>query len=926
MNLKRMRIMRIKEKDYIEWYGRGHLDGGHSGRYPWGSGKEEYRGLQPREFYDLFRKYSKQGMTEKQIADEIGISTPMLKAGRAIARSEARAADCSKAMSLKEKGWSTTAIGKEMGLPESTVRGLLKDGQNVKTTIAENTARALTDAVREYGYVDVGGGIHHYMGCNENQLKTAIALAQSEGCKVMYGKVKQAGTGKDTSLKVLVDENTTYQEFAKNQDKIAIPNRYTEDGGFTYHKIAPPISISSSRVDVKFAEDGGTDRDGLIELRPGVKDLSLGKATYAQVRIAVDGTHYVKGMAVYGDPKSFPPGVDVRFNSNKAAAKGKMAALKKMDLDNPEAPFGALIKDQSELKLCQTHYMDSDGKMKQSALNIVNEEGNWAAWSRTLSSQFLSKQPVSLAREQLGKVEKRYRRELDEINSINNPIIKKELLLKLADTIDGSAVHMEGASMPRQATHTILPVPSLKPREIYAPNYKDGEIVVLVRFPHAGRFESPELIVNNKNPEAIRIMGKNPRDAVGINSKTAEQLSGADFDGDTVLVLPNNSGKIKTAKPLPGLVGFDPKAQYHLEPSKTNKEGWHKDPDEKTDTYYPYKIMKKKDKGRYMGDISNLLTDMQLQGATPQELERAVKHSMVVIDAPKHKLNYEQSFKDNGIAALKIKYQGGARKGASTIVSKATSEEHPGDRKITIDPVTGKKIYEYTGKVNVFKNKETGKITERPVTTNSTKMAETDNAWDLVRDKNNKMEAAYANHANNLKALANEARRIAVNIKGNKVDPVAKEKYGSEVASLKEKLVRAEKNAPLERRAQILASEYKKVYRASNPGVSGKDLQKEAGKALVRARKKVGAGKEKIDITPKEWEAIQKHALSDTTIAKILKNADTDKVRQYATPKKVVSVSAAQQAKARRMLQNGATTAEIAEALGISTDNVFKYL
>lgn len=59
-----------------------------------------------------------------------------------------------------------------------------------------------------------------------------------------------------------------------------------------------------------------------------------------------------------------------------------------------------------------------------------------------------------------------------------------------------------------------------------------------------------------------------------------------------------------------------------------------------------------------MGKISNLITDMTLKGATQDELARAVRHSMVVIDAEKHKLDYKQSEQDNGISALRKKYQG----------------------------------------------------------------------------------------------------------------------------------------------------------------------------------------------------------------------------------------------------------------------------
>lgn len=67
---------------------------------------------------------------------------------------------------------------------------------------------------------------------------------------------------------------------------------------------------------------------------------------------------------------------------------------------------------------------------------------------------------------------------------------------------------------------------------MYAPNYKDGETVALIRYPHGGTFEIPILTVNNKQAEGKRVLGNTPADAIGINSKVAGRLSGADFDGD----------------------------------------------------------------------------------------------------------------------------------------------------------------------------------------------------------------------------------------------------------------------------------------------------------------------------------------------------------------------------------------------------------
>jgi hypothetical protein len=65
--------------------------------------------------------------------------------------------------------------------------------------------------------------------------------------------------------------------------------------------------------------------------------------------------------------------------------------------------------------------------------------------------------------------------------------------------------------MPRQATKVILPSNHIKPTEIFAPTFRNGERVVLVRYPHAGTFEIPELIVNNKSREAKKLVGYRKR-------------------------------------------------------------------------------------------------------------------------------------------------------------------------------------------------------------------------------------------------------------------------------------------------------------------------------------------------------------------------------------------------------------------------------
>src|SRR6185436_8830734 len=185
--------------------------------------------------------------------------------------------------------------------------------------------------------------------------------------------------------------------------------------------------------------------------------------------IAVDGTHYIKGMAMYKD--DMPPGVDVVFNTNKRNTGNKLDALKELKRDkdgniDQDNPFGASISRQ------------------HGVMNIVNEEGNWSTWSNNLSSQFLSKQSPALAKNQLDMTYERRKAEYDEIAALTNPTVRKKLLDTFAEDVDSSAVHLQAAALPRQGGHhVILPISSIKENEIHAPNFRDGERVVLVRHP-----------------------------------------------------------------------------------------------------------------------------------------------------------------------------------------------------------------------------------------------------------------------------------------------------------------------------------------------------------------------------------------------------------------------------------------------------------
>lgn len=863
-----------------------------SGRYPWGSGgNSEQRGSS---FLGYVEGLRKEGLSEVEIAEGMGISTTQLRARKSIARNEQRAALLAQATRLREKGMSNVAIGQRLKMPESSVRALFNKDIQDKANIIAQTANMLREHVEQKKMIDVGAGVETQLGIARTKLNTAISLLEEEGYKLHYVKVKQLGTGKETSIKVLTKDDVTYSEVAKNKSEIRPISdfSYTPDKGRSYYGLKPIEHVDSSRIMIRYKEDGGGDKDGVIELRRGVEDLSLGTRNYAQVRVGVDGTHYLKGMAMHTIDK-MPPGIDIIYNTNKPKGTDPKKVFKELK-DDPDNPFGSVIKPNGQRR----------------ALNIVNEESDWKEWSRNISTQVLSKQSPALAKRQLDLALAEKQRAFDEINAITNPVVKKRLLKSLSDDLDASAVHLKAAALPRQSSHVLLPITSLKENEIYAPaNFRDNERVVLIRHPHGGIFEIPELVVNNKNPEGRSVLG-NALDAVGIHPKTAAKLSGADFDGDPAIVIPNKDGLIKTAPTIKALKDFDTKTAYPA------YEGMPK--------------MSPRTKQMQMGDISNLITDMTIKGATPNEIARAVRHSMVVIDAEKHNLNYKQSAIDNGIAELKKIYQGGERAGASTLISRASSElrvphrvegklvpnpKTGGTKRLYIDPATGKKLYENTGES--FVNAK-GKIVKK--TTKSTKMAEAEDAYTL--SSGTKIENIYAEYANEVKAMANKARKLMIDTPNLVYNPSARETYAKEVASLKAKLALANRNKPHERQAQLLANKIVAAKKASRPDMDAATLKKIKGQALEEARIRSGAKKQDIQITDKEWEAIQLGAVSHNVLTQIIDNTDLDRLKTKATPHAAKVMTPSKVLRAKLMLANGLSYADIASALGVSATTI----
>lgn len=895
--------MKLKEEEYLAHYGILRR----SGRYPWGSGGTQ--SARNKSFLDIVQAHRKvDGWSDSQIAQAYGLTTTQLRALKSIALAEQKQMKVNMVQRLADKGMSNVKIGERLGMNESSVRALLAEGAAKNADQLQNISSMLKREVDKKDFLDVGIGVERSLvlgdnvasesGVSKEKFQTAVAMLKEQGYQVHTVRVKQQGTGEYTTHKVLVKPGVTQKEAWMNRYDIKQIQEKTDDGGDNFTGLRPPTSMSSRRIKVNYAEDGGDKADGVMYIRPGAKGLDMGQARYAQVRIMVDGTHYLKGMAVYKD--DLPEGTDIVFNTNKKRGtplkdkdEDASQVLKptnkgpdgKTDMENP---WGAAIKMGGQ----------------RGHLNIVNEEGaDWDTWSRNLPSQMLSKQRPELVKQQLAVTREARRKEFDEIKALENPTIKKKLLETFAEETDSAAVHLKAAAMPNQATRVLLPINSVKPHEIYAPQFRDGERVALVRFPHGGTFEIPELTVNNKNAEARKMFGPGgAKDAVGIHHTVAERLSGADFDGDTVLVIPNNKGQIKSTPPLEGLKGFDPKKSYP-----------------KYDGMVPIDAVKGRDQ-REMGYITNLIADMTIKGASPQELARAVRHSMVVIDAKKHQLDYKSSHRDNGIPALKAKYQGSARSGASTLVTRAGAEVRVEKRKPRpaseggpIDPRTGEKKTVPSGQMRKDRH---GNLV--PVTVKSKRLAETDDARDLIKGPGTRVERIYADHSNELKALANDVRKEVLRTPKLERSPSAAKIYHRQVQSLDAKLNTALKNAPLERQAQVIAGRIVQQKVRNRPDMEKEERRKIENQALAEARSRTGAGKKRIDIEPDEWDAIQAGAISNKKLTDILNNADLDKVRKLATPRHTQLMTSAKTARAKAMLAGGFTQRQVADALGVS--------
>jgi DNA-binding CsgD family transcriptional regulator len=903
------------ESNILEHYGTKR----HSGRYPWGSGDNPYQ--HSGDFLSRVEELKKKGLSEKEILETINDSLPdeykmgltEFRTARQKAGHDRKALEYDQIRALKDDGLGWKEIGDKLGMSESSVRSKYNNAIGEKASQAEKIAATLKEEVDKKGMIDISEGANQVLGVSESKLDEAAYILEAEYGYQRYGVGIRQPTNvrQQTNITVLAKPEFDQKYAYQHQDQIdSLGDYHSDDGGETFTKLQRPSSLDSSRVAIRYGDEGGLDKDGVMEIRRGVPDLDLGKSHYAQVRILVDGDHYLKGMAVYSD--DLPDGVDVMFNTNKPSGTPKMKVLKEAKAD-PDNPFGAAIKANG-----QSMYIGEDGKEHLSPINKLKEEGDWDTMSRNVSSQFLSKQPKKLIENQLNLTVADYKAQYDEIMRYDNPTVKKKLLNDFADTVEGTSMTLKASAFPGQSTKVILPINKIKETEAYCPTYENGTRLALIRYPHAGTFEIPIVTVNNKNVSGKRNLGA-IQDAIGINAKVAERLSGADFDGDTVMAIPvTDKVNIKSTRALKALEEFDPKTAYAVPEGNPNN----------------VRLMKKEEKQREMGVISNLITDMTLRGADEDELARAVKHSMVVIDAEKHKLDYKRSERENGIPELKQKWQirvdeEGATHygGASTLLSRRKQTVRVPERRgsVRVDKETGEYIYKESGRT--FTDPKTGK--ERKAEDTVSLISETKDARTL--SSGTIQENLYADFSNKLKAMANQARKEAVNMKGIQRNPEAAKTYAPEVASLKEKYNNMVANKPKERKAMLIANANIKAKiqeQGLDPTIDKKEIKKISSVEMQRARDSVGASgrKSKITFTDREWEAVQAGAISDNMLTKFLNSSDSDEIVKRAMPKNVAVMTSAKMSKANAMLRSGYSYAEIAKACGVPESTVYSAL
>ena len=152
---------------------------------------------------------------------------------------------------------------------DSSVRSLLNENSEVRMNQAKATADFLRKQINEKGIIDVGTGVEKELGISREKLNQALYILQLEGYEVYGAGVPQAtNPGKQTNIKVICPPGTEHKDIYNFEDVHSLKDYISYDDGQSFKKAFEyPSSMDSKRLQIRYAEDGGINKDGVIELR-----------------------------------------------------------------------------------------------------------------------------------------------------------------------------------------------------------------------------------------------------------------------------------------------------------------------------------------------------------------------------------------------------------------------------------------------------------------------------------------------------------------------------------------------------------------------------------------------------------------------------------------------------------------------------------
>lgn len=207
--------------------GVGHLENGHSGRYPWGSGENSNQRFSS--FSERVKYLRKEGLTETEIAKSMGLnSSTELRVLYSEDMHRQKMEEASRAKALAAKGWSTSAIGRELGKNESSIREYLKEDYEAKLSKSQVVANLLKKEVDAKGMIDVGTGVEKELGADVSaeKLNAALYILKNEGYNVFGGRMPQVtNPGQMTTLKVLTTPEHEHKDIF-DYDKVKSVSDY----------------------------------------------------------------------------------------------------------------------------------------------------------------------------------------------------------------------------------------------------------------------------------------------------------------------------------------------------------------------------------------------------------------------------------------------------------------------------------------------------------------------------------------------------------------------------------------------------------------------------------------------------------------------------------------------------------------------------